>query len=172
MQLYGPTAHELRTSVHGPGRHSRSQSPISSQSLSTPQSHVHVDHHLDGNVIHSHPHDDGRHQSQSYKDRARHARGSSLRIDLHKSELAEVPKSSALLGHNDQCGSAPSPLTPNYRFGNDEHFATHHPDHHMPNLHDHSHVHGHSHEGHSHNMRGVFLHVMAVSTNLKFFCML
>ena len=30
-----------------------------------------------------------------------------------------------------------------------------------PNLHDHSHEH-HTHEGHSHNMRGVFLHVMAV----------
>ncbi|TFY83307.1 hypothetical protein EWM64_g705 [Hericium alpestre] len=53
-----------------------------------------------------------------------------------------------------------SPITPSYRFGVDEHFATHH-HHHTPNLHDHSHTHSHSHEGHSHNMRGVFLHVMA-----------
>lgn len=29
--------------------------------------------------------------------------------------------------------------------------------------HSHSHSHAHAHEGHSHNMRGVFLHVMAVS---------
>ncbi|EJD07475.1 cation efflux protein [Fomitiporia mediterranea MF3/22] len=57
-----------------------------------------------------------------------------------------------------------SPLTPSYQFGHDAHFAQHH-DHshggHVPNLHDHSHSHGGDHEGHSHNMRGVFLHVMA-----------
>jgi len=67
-------------------------------------------------------------------------------------------------------GGAPlSPVTPNYRFGVDEHFASHQHSHlhgHTPNLHDHSHVHGsgHSREGHSHNMRGLFLHVMAVSS--------
>ncbi|KAI9464557.1 cation efflux protein, partial [Lactarius psammicola] len=58
----------------------------------------------------------------------------------------------------------PSPMTPSYRFGVDEHFASHQHAHHhghTPNLHDHSHVHGHSREGHSHNMRGLFLHVMA-----------
>lgn len=57
-----------------------------------------------------------------------------------------------------------SPMTPSYRFGVDEHFASHQDTHlHTPNLHDHSHVHGsvHSREGHSHNMRGLFLHVMA-----------
>ncbi|KAI0924021.1 hypothetical protein AcV5_009391 [Taiwanofungus camphoratus] len=58
-----------------------------------------------------------------------------------------------------------SPLTPNYEFGHDKHYETHHGHHghiHTPNLHDHSHVHDHhGHEGHSHNMRGVFLHVMA-----------
>ncbi|KAL5536997.1 MSC2 [Sanghuangporus sanghuang] len=57
-----------------------------------------------------------------------------------------------------------SPLTPSYQFGHDAHYAQHH-DHshgaHIPNLHDHSHSHGGDHEGHSHNMRGVFLHVMA-----------
>ncbi|KAL6304516.1 cation efflux family-domain-containing protein [Sparassis latifolia] len=52
-----------------------------------------------------------------------------------------------------------SPLTPNYKFGHDEHFDTHHAS--APNLHDHSHVHEGASEGHSHNMRGVFLHVMA-----------
>jgi hypothetical protein len=66
-------------------------------------------------------------------------------------------------------GTMFSPVTPGYRFGVDEHFASHqHTYHHnhTPNLHDHSHVHGsgHSREGHSHNMRGLFLHVMAVSS--------
>lgn len=61
-------------------------------------------------------------------------------------------------------GAAPiSPITPNYKFGHDDHFETHHSSGHAPNLHDHSHVHDHTHEGHSDNMRGVFLHVMAVS---------
>ena len=55
-----------------------------------------------------------------------------------------------------------SPLTPSYLFGYDDHFHTHHKTDRIPNLHDHSHVHCHSHTGHSHNMRGVFLHVMAV----------
>lgn len=57
---------------------------------------------------------------------------------------------------------ANSPLTPGYKFGQDDHFDLHHNSAHVPNLHNHSHGHDH-HEGHSHNMRGVFLHVMAVS---------
>lgn len=69
-------------------------------------------------------------------------------------------------------GDDHSPMTPNYRFGVDEHFASHQHSHlhgHTPNLHDHSHVHGSGHlrEGHSHNMRGLFLHVMAVSSLLS-----
>lgn len=49
-----------------------------------------------------------------------------------------------------------SGITPSYKFGfgDDEHLATHH----------HTvHTHASTHEGHSDNMRGVFLHVMAVS---------
>ena len=70
--------------------------------------------------------------------------------------------------HLGVLGIEPSPMTPSYRFGVDEHYASHQHTHHhghTPNLHDHSHVHGsgHSREGHSHNMRGLFLHVMAVS---------
>lgn len=57
---------------------------------------------------------------------------------------------------------APTPITPSYTFGHDEHNEKYH-------LHDHSHSHGHGHEGHSHNMRGVFLHVMAVSIHLNSF---
>ncbi|TDL23724.1 cation efflux protein [Rickenella mellea] len=52
-----------------------------------------------------------------------------------------------------------TPITPSYQFGHDDHFDTHHAAH-TPNLHNHSHAPDH-HEGHSHNMRGVFLHVMA-----------
>lgn len=52
------------------------------------------------------------------------------------------------------------PLTPNYTFGHDDHFLKHHePAGHEPNVHKPSSPP--SHEGHSHNMRGVFLHVMA-----------
>ncbi|KAI0691229.1 cation efflux family-domain-containing protein [Cytidiella melzeri] len=54
-----------------------------------------------------------------------------------------------------------SPITPNYRFEHDQHYEDHHAHNHGPNLHDHAHIHDHAHEGHSHNMRGVFLHVMA-----------
>ena len=46
-----------------------------------------------------------------------------------------------------------SPLTPSYSFTHDQHIAQHHPE-----IHNH---HRHSDEGHSHNMRGVFLHVLA-----------
>ncbi len=62
-----------------------------------------------------------------------------------------------------------SPLTPGYKFGHDDHFDQHHNSAHVPNLHDHSHGHD-RHEGHSHNMRGVFLHVMAVSMHPVLLC--
>lgn len=57
-----------------------------------------------------------------------------------------------------------SPITPRYTFGYDEHFKEHGSEsEHAPNFHDHSHSHSQDErEGHSHNMRGVFLHVMAV----------
>lgn len=47
-----------------------------------------------------------------------------------------------------------TPITPSYSFTYDDHLEKHHPE----TSHSHSHS---SHEGHSHNMRGVFLHVMA-----------
>jgi zinc transporter 5/7 len=46
-----------------------------------------------------------------------------------------------------------TPLTPSYSFTHDTHLAQHHPEIHTR--------HGQSDEGHSHNMRGVFLHVLA-----------
>ncbi|KAA1468739.1 cation efflux protein [Dentipellis sp. KUC8613] len=89
----------------------------------------------------------------------RHSRGPTLQIDAH----VGLPDGHqlGLSKHLDNIGDMASPLTPNYRFGEDQHFANHQHAQHTPNLHDHSHVHSHSHEGHSHNMRGVFLHVMA-----------
>ena len=92
------------------------------------------------------------------------------RVSDHRKHSRRAPSlqlHDAGLLHAD--GTANSPMTPGYRFGVDEHFASHQNTHlhgHTPNLHDHSHVHGsgHSREGHSHNMRGLFLHVMAVSS--------
>ncbi|KAJ6624979.1 cation efflux family-domain-containing protein [Mycena sp. CBHHK59/15] len=78
----------------------------------------------------------------------RHFDGASLHVD------AKPPSSPHL--YLPEIGT---PITPNYQFGHDEHYRTHHEDEHIPNLHDPSHAS--SHEGHSHNMRGVFLHVMA-----------
>ncbi|KAI0047247.1 cation efflux protein [Auriscalpium vulgare] len=86
----------------------------------------------------------------------RHLRAPSLRINHDQANGGS--RLDALRSEGEETFS---PVTPNYRFGEDEHFASHDHGHHLPNLHDHSHV-GHSHhEGHSHNMRGVFLHVMA-----------
>jgi solute carrier family 30 (zinc transporter), member 5/7 len=94
------------------------------------------------------------------------------RANGHRTHIRRAPSlqlhDASRLGALHLEGAALSPVTPNYRFGVDEHYASHqHARHHghTPNLHDHSHVHGsgHSREGHSHNMRGLFLHVMAVS---------
>ncbi|KAF7289536.1 J domain-containing protein [Mycena chlorophos] len=61
--------------------------------------------------------------------------------------------------HTPHLQDIATPITPNYRFGVDEHYQTHHEHEHVPNLHNPAQTP--SHEGHSHNMRGVFLHVMA-----------
>ncbi|KAI0255785.1 cation efflux family-domain-containing protein, partial [Lactifluus subvellereus] len=92
------------------------------------------------------------------------------RVNGHRTRSRRAPSlqlhDASRLGALHLDGAALSPVTPNYRFGVDEHYASHqHANHHghTPNLHDHSHVHGsgQSREGHSHNMRGLFLHVMA-----------
>ncbi|KAI0763754.1 cation efflux protein [Trametes elegans] len=113
-----------------------------------------------------------------------HSRHQSLEIKIDVPSAPSSPPLSPSSAHSHSHSHAPSPaharlahdgglspITPNYKFGHDEHFATHHQhahgpddgaDEHTPNLHDHSHTHEHAaHEGHSHNMRGVFLHVMA-----------
>jgi hypothetical protein len=83
----------------------------------------------------------------------RHFRGPSLHIDgSQHTQLNSLPVSPS-----DNL----SPITPSYQFGHDHHILSHHKDH-TP-------VHSHGHEGHSHNMRGVFLHVMAVRIFRSFF---
>ena len=89
--------------------------------------------------------------------------------DGHKQEQVPYLKHSheySLNPPSPHAQDGTSPLTPNYLFGHDDHFHTYHKTDRIPNLHDHSHTHHHPHAGHSHNMRGVFLHVMAVSHGL------
>ena len=82
----------------------------------------------------------------------RRSRGSSVSVDAAPAvKLLRPPIAS----------TTTTPLTPNYTFGHDDHYTEHHDSKHTPNTHNHSHAP--VHEGHSHNMRGVFLHVMAVS---------
>lgn len=95
----------------------------------------------------------------------------SQRVNDHRKHSRRAPSlqlhDAARRGLLHAEGAANSPMTPSYRFGVDDHFASHQNTHlhgHTPNLHDHSHVHGSGHAGHSHNMRGLFLHVMAVSS--------
>jgi zinc transporter 5/7 len=66
-------------------------------------------------------------------------------------------------GGGHSVNGTPSPITPSYSFVHDEHYERAHAAESGPNLHAHGHGHGgHGHEGHSDNMRGVFLHVLAV----------
>ncbi|KAF9258720.1 cation efflux protein [Marasmius fiardii PR-910] len=108
-------------------------SPHSSSSLGHSHSHSH------SHSSHSDPH------SHSHSNTHLHTHS---RSDHHSHEPS----------HDEE--PLPSPITPSYVFGHDDHFDSHHQNGHAPNVNDHSHS-QHSHEGHSHNMRGVFLHVMA-----------
>ncbi|KAF7317968.1 J domain-containing protein [Mycena kentingensis (nom. inval.)] len=91
---------------------------------------------------HGHSHSSAPQQNGHAPKAKRHFSGAALHVHEH------VPLSDTI-----------TPITPNYRFGVDEHYKEHHEDAHAPNLH--NPVPAPSHEGHSHNMRGVFLHVMA-----------
>ncbi|KZT27795.1 cation efflux protein [Neolentinus lepideus HHB14362 ss-1] len=139
--------------VHSPcgdhDDHSAHSSPVSSNhddhshspiSFDQPHSHSH-------SHSHSHLHSHASHSHSPPLSRTSSAQG-------HQRSKTEVD------GQIDPV-SLESPLTPNYHFGHDAHYESHHHLEHVPNLHDHSHGHDHGHEGHSHNMRGVFLHVMA-----------
>ncbi|KAJ7918716.1 cation efflux protein [Mycena leptocephala] len=124
--------------------HSHSHSPPPSPSATHAHSHSPVSPHAHS---HSPPSPEHRGQPPTPVDAKlrRHFSGPSLHVH-------GKPPSSPMF----ELGT---PITPNYQFGVDEHYKTHHEDEHIPNLHNPSHAP--SHEGHSHNMRGVFLHVMA-----------
>ncbi|KAK7031345.1 J domain-containing protein [Favolaschia claudopus] len=138
--------------------HSHSPEPHHTHSHSPPPEHSHSNH----SHSHSHSHSSDVHfpkqngHAHNHEDRSKLApadakptkrpfNGVSLQI------YATTPDSPAF--------NLATPITPNYQFGVDEHYNTHHEDDHVPNLHNPTHAA--SHEGHSHNMRGVFLHVMA-----------
>ncbi|KAH9066599.1 cation efflux protein, partial [Lactarius vividus] len=178
------------SSVHchghdGDTRHEHDQHPADSDHEDECEGHEH-DHTHTSSDSHSHlhsphlpllsPHPDVTSHSQSLHPEV------ALHLHPHARSRPNAPKVSGHRTHNRRApslqihdasrrgalhleGVEPSPMTPSYQFGVDEHFASHQHTHHhghTPNLHDHSHVHGsgHSH-GHSHNMRGLFLHVMA-----------
>jgi solute carrier family 30 (zinc transporter), member 5/7 len=97
--------------------------------------------------------------------RSRHSRGPSLQIPVQRDSenTGEVDSPTLTVPSDASPDGVCSPLTPSYKFGQDEHYDAHHLSHHAPNLHAPDLHKPHAHEGHSHNMRGVFLHVMAVS---------
>ncbi|KAI0731248.1 cation efflux protein [Earliella scabrosa] len=139
----------------------RSHSHSHSVSHIPPDSHPHTHSAHEHSHSHSHsPEDTHNHSHDPHTpvSAAPHSRHQSLEIKIEPSSHLHAHPAHARLQAQ---GSIPlSPITPSYKFGHDEHFEMHHSSGHAPNLHDHSHVHDHR-EGHSDNMRGVFLHVLA-----------
>ncbi|OBZ66411.1 hypothetical protein A0H81_13524 [Grifola frondosa] len=120
----------------------------------------HLHSHTAGSAICSD--DQGCNDDLAQAKRGLHSRQTSLEVhvEVPGTHVEHRPSAISLPAHV-AAESISSPITPNYQFGHDEHYETHHASAHTANLHDHSHVHDHAHEGHSDNMRGVFLHVMA-----------
>ncbi|KAJ6485933.1 cation efflux protein [Mycena sanguinolenta] len=147
-----PAAHGHSHSSEGP--HTHSHSPPSpehshanhSHSHSNEHSHSHSNEPLSPSQNGHHDHNWGQPPTPVSANPKRLFNGKTL--ELHP---ARTPNGSTF--------EVGTPITPNYQFGVDEHYKTHHEDEHVPNLHNPAHAP--SHEGHSHNMRGVFLHVMA-----------
>ncbi|KAH0582606.1 hypothetical protein H2248_010534 [Termitomyces sp. 'cryptogamus'] len=131
--------------------HARSHSQVErSHSLPLPESHSH-----------SHSHSQNKPCSQSHVPPAldlTNSNGNTASIDGHTPcpsiQIHPAPESET----SDDLVLSPlsAGITPSYKFGfgHDEHLATHHNTGHTLSP---------AHEGHSDNMRGVFLHVMAVS---------
>ncbi|KAF9078123.1 cation efflux family-domain-containing protein [Rhodocollybia butyracea] len=156
----GEHSHSHSLPLESGRSHSHSEVDHShSSSHSDSHSHSHDDHshtHSSGEHAHSHGPENHTH-SNSHSDNHTHAHH-------HVNPSSLVPEKQikrnflgpALRVNDDLIPD--SPLTPSYSFTHDEHYQVYHaaP---APNLHNHSHAP--SHEGHSHNMRGVFLHVLA-----------
>ncbi|KAF8573763.1 cation efflux protein [Ramaria rubella] len=149
---------------HSHGAHSHGNAHSHSQSVN-PDSHEHDRSH--DSHLHSHSHSPSPDHSPLS---ALHINGIDM-DHIHPSSPAHIHQRTNSNVSNDHSLHIPNfdrlqtsipdtPITPGYRFGQDTHFAEHHHLHHVPNSHDHTH-HPVVHEGHSHNMRGVFLHVMA-----------
>jgi len=119
--------------------HSHSHSP---QDLNSRLPDIHLQSHAPPLVTHNSGSDAPKSPTK------RHFRGSS--IITHPDPSQDDSMLSPI--SPDHLQSSDLPITPNYRFGHDEHLAKHHNT---------GHTHSHAHEGHSDNMRGVFLHVMA-----------
>ncbi|KAF9221416.1 cation efflux protein [Gyrodon lividus] len=106
-------------------------------------------------------------KASTIRGRKPHSRGPSLQITPENSQSLSIPTIQVpfpLLSPT----AVDSPISPSYpsTLKHDNHHLHHHCDNgggHGYIHHEHTHEHGHGldHEGHSHNMRGVFLHVMA-----------
>lgn len=144
--------------------HSHQHSPPES-----PPHHAHSHDHSEQNSEHAHCDNDGHTHTHSpthsHSHSSTHSHSHSPNGDhapaVHKKHKPE-PRRPQHLILKDEHEMGQSPITPNYRFGfEDPHYTAHHlHSAHLPNANDPA-THAHSHEGHSHNMRGVFLHVMA-----------
>ncbi|KAG7443615.1 cation efflux protein [Guyanagaster necrorhizus] len=140
--------------------HLEPQSPHVSHEESHSDSHTHTGSHSESDLSHSHSHSpppqvNGHHSHgpelshppSAYAERTKRHIPPSLKIH----SINDTPVLSAVTPHVIAYDDVPSPITPTYRFGDDHHLQTSH----SPS------AHHHDHEGHSDNMRGVFLHVMA-----------
>ncbi|KAF5369230.1 hypothetical protein D9757_010038 [Collybiopsis confluens] len=155
-----PHAEHSRSHLHEP---SSPTLPDSSHSHSLDEPHSHASngqahsHDVENNsdsssYTHSHNHSGHDHYDH------RHSRSRSHADSTDPEKQSKRQFLGPTLHLNDE-RIPESPITPSYSFTHDEHYKIHHAEAPAPNLHDHSHAP--SHEGHSHNMRGVFLHVMA-----------
>ncbi|KAE9393476.1 cation efflux protein [Gymnopus androsaceus JB14] len=167
------SSHAASEHSHEGGGHSHSHSAVDnhSHSHSSDQGHSHshsVDDHCHSHSdehghSHSHSVDDhshshsNNHSEENHSHSHSHPHSNSLPTPLPEKQLKRNFLGPALHLNDDLMPD--SPLTPSYSFTHDEHYEKHHAEAPAPNLHNHSHAP--SHEGHSHNMRGVFLHVMA-----------
>ncbi|PPQ94644.1 LOW QUALITY PROTEIN: hypothetical protein CVT25_009375 [Psilocybe cyanescens] len=163
---HGPEHRQGHEDEHGHSHsHSHSHSPTVDHDHNHSHSHSHPQHETSSAAAPpSRPADHSRTMSTSSVSerpmvgnshaQRRHSRGPSISVDLapqldNPSQYLMVSPPSSTI----------TPLTPSYTFGHDDHYDKHHDSHHAPNAHAPSHAT--AHEGHSHNMRGVFLHVMA-----------
>lgn len=160
---HGPShTHEDQGHGHSHSQESNGHSP-SHEVHGHSHSHEDHSHSYSHSSVHSHPQSissptDFTAGNGAFGSRAhvrRHSRGPSLSIHAPADDGLDMPPIPTSKLTHLAVAEVQTPITPNYRFDHDEHLSTHHNS-------GHSHSSG-NHEGHSHNMRGVFLHVMAVS---------